>query len=182
MLKAITLCGSIRRESHNSILARAMGQKLTKLGNEVNNIDLINFPLSMFNADFERSEGEPKAAVELAHLFAKADIVFIASPEYNGSLSPLLKNTLDWISRQRIGPYHRAVFGVGAASPGKMGGIGGLGHLREILGKMGALVAPTSLGVSFSADAFDSEGNLTDMQTNKRADELIAQLTGISRT
>jgi len=179
---ALTLSGSIRKNSHNGRLASLMGEKLTFAGLQVNNIDLKDFPLALFNADEEEKCNDPESAIKLADMFAKADIIFIASPEYNGSLSPLLKNTLDWISRQRVKPYRRAIFGVGAASTGKMGGVGGLAHLKEILGKMGALVAPISLGVGFSNDAFDENGRLLDNPTNQRADMLIEQLMSISRS
>ncbi|MCF6325886.1 MAG: NAD(P)H-dependent oxidoreductase [Devosiaceae bacterium] len=182
MANALTLSGSIRKNSHNGRLASFMGEKLTLAGMEVNNIDLKDYPLALFNADEEEKCKEPESAIQLAEMFTNADIIFIASPEYNGSLSPLLKNTLDWISRQRVKPYHRAVFGVGAASTGKMGGVGGLGHLREILGKMGALVAPISLGVGFSNQAFDESGRLLDNPTNQRADMLVEQLMSISRS
>ncbi|VAW23096.1 hypothetical protein MNBD_ALPHA11-614 [hydrothermal vent metagenome] len=182
MANALTLSGSIRKNSHNGRLASFVGEKLALAGMEVNNIDLKDYPLALFNADEEENCATPESAVKLAEMFAKADIIFIASPEYNGSLSPLLKNTLDWISRQRVKPYHRAIFGVGAASTGKMGGIGGLAHLREILGKMGALVAPASLGVGFSNQAFDENKRLLDKPTNQRADMLVEQLMSISRS
>jgi chromate reductase, NAD(P)H dehydrogenase (quinone) len=159
-----------------------MGSLLHQAGADVTNIEMAHYPLALFDADFEKTKGEPEAAIALAQLFAGADIIFIASPEYNGSLSPLLKNTLDWISRQRVKPYSRAIFGVGAASPGKMGGIGGLGHLREILHKLGALVAPVSLGVGNAGDAFDSAGQLNDEATRNRADRLVSQMMGISRS
>ena len=181
MLKAITLSGSIRVDSTNSKLAKAIGEKLSSAGVDVNNIDLADYVLELFNEDSEAANGEPKPAVELAGLFAEADIIFIASPEYNGSLSPLLKNTLDWISRQKVGPYKHATFGVGAASPGKMGGIGGLGHLREILGKLGALIVPMTFGLGGAFNAFDETGNFADEATSKRADNLVKQLMSISR-
>lgn len=181
MAKALTLSGSIRKNSHNGRLASFVGEKLALAGMEVNNIDLKDYPLALFNADEEENCAKPESAIKLANMFAKADIIFIASPEYNGSLSPLLKNTLDWVSRQRVRAYQRAIFGVGAASTGKMGGVGGLAHLREILGKMGALVAPISLGVGFSNEAFDENGRLIDSSSNQRADSLVAQLRSISR-
>ncbi len=181
MAKALTLSGSIRADSSNSRLAKAIGAKLSAAGADVTNIDLADYTLALFNEDSEAANGEPDAAVTLAQMFAQADVIFIASPEYNGSLSPLLKNTIDWISRQKVGPYKNATFGVGAASPGKMGGVGGLGHLREILGKLGALIVPMSFGLGGSFNAFDDEGNFADDATSKRADNLVKQLLNISR-
>jgi len=181
MVNALTLSGSIRKNSHNGRLASLMGNKLELAGMQVNNIDLKDYPLALFNADEEEKCKEPEAAIKLADMFAKADIIFIASPEYNGSLSPLLKNTLDWISRQRVKPYSRAVFGIGAASPGKMGGVAGLGHLRDILNRLGGLVIPTSLGVGNATSAFDENGQMVDVLALKRANDLIRQLTAVSR-
>ena len=181
MLKAFTLSGSIRADSTNSRLAQAIGTKLSDAGADVTNIDLADYPLELFNEDSEKANGEPDNAVKLAHMFAEADIIFIASPEYNGSLSPLLKNTIDWISRQKVKPYSHATFGVGAASPGKMGGVGGIGHLREILGKLGALIVPMSFGLGGAFNAFDEAGNFADEATSKRADNLVKQMLNISR-
>ncbi len=181
MLQALTLSGSVRFDSQNALLARAMGKKLAQVGAEVNNVDLADYELTLFNADQERSDGEPENAVKLAHLFTKADIIFIASPEYNGSLSPLLKNTIDWISRQKVAPFRRAIFGIGAASPGKMGGVSGLKHLRDILTSVGGLVAPASLGVGNSSSILDKTSLFMEENTNKRADNLVTQLISISR-
>ena len=182
MLKALTLSGSVRVESSNSRLAKAIGQKLREKGVDVTNIDLLNFPLELFNEDSEAANGEPDAAVKLAKMFTEAHIIFIASPEYNGSVSPLLKNTIDWISRQKTGPYKSATFGIGAASPGKMGGVGGLGHLREILNKLGALVVPLTLGVGNSFNAFTENGEFAEDMLDRRADNMVKQLLNIRRS
>lgn len=182
MLNALTLSGSVRTDSSNSRLARAVGEKLILQGVEVNNIDLLHYSLEMFNEDSEATGGEPDAAIALAALFAKADIIFIASPEYNGSVSPLLKNTIDWVSRQKTGPYKNATFGIGAASPGKMGGVAGLGHLRDILNKLGALVVPLTFGVGNSFSAFKENGTFSEDILDRRADNLVKQLLDIRRS
>lgn len=181
MLRALTLSGSVRVDSSNSRLAKAIGHKLEIQKVEVTNIDLLNYPLELFNEDSEATNGEPDAAVTLARMFSEADIIFIASPEYNGSVSPLLKNTIDWVSRQKSGPYKNATFGIGAASPGKMGGVGGLGHLREILNKLGALVVPLTLGVGGSFDAFTQNGEFAEEILARRADNMVKQLLNIRR-
>ncbi len=180
MLKALTLSGSIRQNSHNGRLAQLMGAKLTAAGADVLQVNLAEFELPLFNADLEARQGAPEAAIMLASHFAGADIIFIASPEYNGSVSPLLKNTIDWISRQKTAPYKKAVFGIGAVSPGKMSGMAGLGHLRDILGKLGALVAPGLLGIGHGNEAFDQSGNFSDPALERRADRLVGQLMNIS--
>lgn len=181
MTHILTIAGSVRQGSYNARLAKLMGEKLRVLGAEVEDIDLLDYPMPLFNQDLEGAEGDPVAAAVLAQKFAAADAIFIASPEYNGSLTPLLKNTIDWVSREKVGPFKKAVFGIGAVSPGKLSGIMGLSHLRDILGKMGALMAPTSLGVGNAKTAFGDDGELTDPVQKTRADQLATQMMMISR-
>lgn len=180
MRKILTLSGSVRHDSSNAQLALMMGRKLTALGAEVTDLSLANFTLPLFNEDIEAG-GEPENAIALAALFADADAIFIASPEYNGSLTPLLKNTIDWISRQKGGPYKQAIFGFGAVSSGRLSGVVGLSHLRDILGKLGALMAPTSLGIG-GTPVFDDDGDLADPVQKSRSEQLAEQLMTISRT
>ncbi len=181
MRKVLTLSGSIRQNSYNAHLALLMGKRLRTLGAEVTDLDLTDFPLPLFNEDLEAEHGAPEAAVELAALFAEADAVFFATPEYNNSMSPLTKNTIDWISRQKGGPFKHAIFGLGAVSSGRLSGVVALSHLRDVFGKIGALMAPTSLSVANSAEAFDSNGEFTDKVQGSRADQLAEQLMTISR-
>lgn len=181
MRKVLTLSGSVRHDSYNSVLAQLMGRKLAALGADVTNISLSEYPLPLFNEDVEDAGGEPGEAIALAELFAGADAIFIASPEYNASLTPLLKNMIDWISRQKGGPYKNAIFGIGAVSSGKLSGVVGLTHLRDILAKLGTFMAPTSLSIANSAEAFDKDGELIDPVQKSRADQLAQQLMTISR-
>lgn len=181
MRKVLTLSGSIRHDSYNSHLALIMGGRLRALGADVRDINLGDYPLPLFNEDVEQSQGEPENAVALARLFAEADAIFVASPEYNNSLTPLMKNMIDWVSRQKGGPYKHAIFGLGAVSSGRLSGVVGLSHLRDILSKLGALMAPTSLSVANSREAFDANGQFTDPVQKERADQLAEQLMTISR-
>lgn len=181
MLKALTLSGSTRAGSANFALSRLMGAKLAALGAHVDNINLHDYPLPLFDADLEKAQGEPENALKLAEMFAAADIIFIASPEYNNSLSPLLKNTIDWISRQKNNPYKRAIFGMGSVSSGQLSGVVCLSHLRDILAKLGALMAPTSLSVGNAQTAFDDDGELSNPVQQARSNQLAEQLMTISR-
>jgi len=181
MRKVLTLSGSIRQNSYNAHLALVMGARLRALGAEVTDLNLKNFPLPLFNEDLEADEGQPAAAMQLAALFAEADAIFFATPEYNNSLTPLTKNTIDWISRQKGGPFKHAIFGLGAVSSGRLSGVVALSHLRDVLGKIGALMAPTSLSVANGAEAFDAAGEFTDPVQKSRADQLAEQMMTISR-
>ncbi|RUT30171.1 NADPH-dependent oxidoreductase [Arsenicitalea aurantiaca] len=180
MARALTLCGSIRKGSYNEILRRHVSGKLVEAGAEVEDIDLGDYALPIFNEDIE-AEGMPAAAVALAEKFAAADIVFIASPEYNSGASPLIVNTISWISRQRLGQFRKPVFGLGAVSSGKYGAIVGIGHLRDSLLKLGALVTPTLLGIGPARDAFDETGAPREEAIAKKVDQQVRELIHFSR-
>src|SRR5690606_24072269 len=140
-----TLSGSIRKGSYNRVLQRHMGKKLSEAGVAVTELDLGDFDMPIFNEDLE-AEHTPDSARELAELWRSHDIIFIATPEYNGGSAPLMVNTITWLSRQRPSPFRHAVFGIGGVSSGKYGTIWSLSHLRDSLTKVGALIVPTLMG------------------------------------
>jgi NAD(P)H-dependent FMN reductase len=180
MPKALTLCGSIRRGSYNEILRRYVSKKLGEAGADVEDIDLADYAMPVFNQDLE-AEHMPEAAGELARRFGEADIVFIASPEYNSGVTPLFINTIAWVSRQKHGQFRHAIFGLGAVSSGKYGGVVGIGHMRDTLLKLGALVTPTLLGVGPASTAFDEAGTPTETSILKKVDQIVLELTSFRR-
>ena len=177
---AVTICGSIRRGSYNEILRRYVSGKLRAAGVAVEDLDLRDYPMPIFNEDLE-AEHTPEAAGILARKFAAADIVLIISPEYNSGVTPLLVNTIDWVSRQKHGQWRHAVFGIGAVSSGKYGGVLGIQHLRDALSKLGALLAPTLLGVGPAEGAFDEHGVPTEAAVLRKVDQMVKELTHFSR-
>lgn len=180
MPTALTLSGSIRKGSYNRLLQHHVGQQLHAAGVEVTAIDLGDFPMPIFNEDLEAHD-TPKAAAELAALFTSHDIIFIASPEYNGGVSPLMVNTIAWLSRQRPSPFRHAVFGIGGVSSGKYGTIWALSHLRESLTKIGALVVPTLLGVGPAETSLDDTGTPTEVAITRKVEQIVGELTHFSR-
>src|SRR5687767_6556975 len=112
MLTAITLCGSLRKDAINEVLRRHMSQKLREAGVEVTDLSLADFEMGLFSQDLE-AEHTPEAARRLADQFRTHDIVFLATPEYNGGLPPLVVNTIAWVSRQKPNPFRHAVWGIG---------------------------------------------------------------------
>ena len=134
----------------------------------------------MFNEDLE-AEHTPESAVRLAELFRTHDIVLIITPEYNGGITPLIANTLAWISRQKPSPFRHAIFGIGGVSNGKYATIFSLSHLRDSLSKVGALVAPTLLGLGPYPDVFDADGNPNESGIKWKVDQTIRELTHFSR-
>ncbi|MET0362268.1 MAG: NADPH-dependent FMN reductase [Sphingobium sp.] len=180
MKTALTLSGSIRQGSYNQLLQAHVGRKLEAAGVSVNAISLADFPMPIFNEDLE-ADNVPEAAVQLAELWRSHDIIFIASPEYNGGTPPLLINTITWISRQRPSVFRHAVFGIGGVSSGKYGTIFSLSHLRDSLSKVGALVVPTLLGIGPAEEALDAEGNPTEPAIIRKVDAIVHELTHFNR-
>ena len=183
-VKILALSGSTRRESFNSRLLAAAATMAEKAGAEVTVINLDDSPLPIMNQDLESEEGQPENAARLKQLFVESDGLLIASPEYNSSISPLLKNTLDWVSR-RAGDEPPAVAYKGktvallSASPGRLGGIRGLVHVRSVLNTLGSLVLADQGSVSSAFSAFDDDGNLVNDHDVKRIESVTRQLVDI---
>ncbi len=121
--------------------------------------------------------------MRLKELFAQHKGLMISCPEYNSSITPLLKNTIDWLSRASEGEAPLAAFrgkiaGLLGASPGALGGLRCLVHVRSILGNIGVWVAPTQVAVGKAHAAFADDGSLTDESARKRLAGLINELSG----
>ena len=180
MPTALTLCGSIRTGSVNKKLQDVMDARLAAAGVEVSSITLKDFEMPIFCEDLE-PHAVPEAAGQLADLFRSHDIVFIATPEYNGGLPPLLVNTIAWLSRQKPSPFRHAVFGIGGVSSGKYGTIWAQSHLRDSLSKIGTLVVPTLLGIGPDASAFTETGEIAEAAISRKLDQMVNELTHFSR-
>jgi chromate reductase, NAD(P)H dehydrogenase (quinone) len=178
---AITLCGSLRQESINEVLRRHMSAKLREAGVAVTDLSLADFEMPIFNQDIEDAGQVPESAVRLAEAFRSHDIVLIISPEYNGGVTPLIANTLAWLSRTKPNPFKHAVFGIGGLSDGKYATIFALSHLRDSLSKVGALVVPTLLGLGPYPDVFDADGNPNEPGIKWKVGQVIRELTHFSR-
>lgn len=177
------IAGSLRQRSYNRMLAARGAEVAIALGHKATVADLNHYPLPLYDGDSEAADGPPDAAVRLEALFRAHTGIFIASPEYNASISPLLKNTLDWLSRVRppiaAAPnvFTTRVFALGAASSGGTGGLRGLMALRPILELgLGALVLPNQVLVARAATAFDTEGRLANAETETRLAAVIEKL------
>ncbi len=177
---AITLCGSLRQGSINEVLRRHMSSKLRAAGVAVTDLDLADFEMPIFNEDLE-AEHTPEAAKRLSDAFRTHDIVLIISPEYNGGITPLLANTLAWVSRQKPSPFRHAIFGIGGVSNGKYATIFALSHLRDSLSKVGALVVPTLLGLGPHPDVFDADGAPNESGIQWKVGQMVKELTHFSR-
>lgn len=177
---AITLCGSIRKDSINEVLRRHISMKLREAGVVVTDLSLADFEMPLFNQDLE-PDRVPESAGRLADAFRTHDIVFLATPEYNGGVPPLVVNTIAWLSRQKPSPFRHAIFGIGGVSDGKYATIFALSHLRDSLSKVGAMVAPTLLGVGPYPDVFDADGAPNEPSIKWKVGQIVRELTHFSR-
>jgi NAD(P)H-dependent FMN reductase len=174
--------GSNRSGSWNAKLAGLLVKTLAGMDCRPTRISLRDYPLPIFDEDLETEKGHPESALRLARLFHEHDGVIIVSPEYNCSVTPLTKNTVDWVSRIKadsggqLAPYRRKVFGLASASPGKFGGVRGLFHLRATLGNCGALVIPDQVSVTHAEAAFDEQENLVDAANRRQLDNFCKSM------
>ena len=181
MPKILAFSGSTRHDSWNRKLTQVAADATRAAGGDVTLIDLADYPLPLYNGDLEDHEGLPDNAQRLKALFKAHDALLIASPEYNSSIPPLLKNTLDWVSRQWQGesglvPYQNKVAATLAASPGALGGMRMLPHLRQVLNVLGVLVLPGQFALPLSDQAFDEEGGTLMLKSPARLHALVLEL------
>jgi chromate reductase, NAD(P)H dehydrogenase (quinone) len=167
MPQILVIPGSLRTGSHNARLAALASKELTLAEADVTRISLADYPLPLFDAGLAAEL--PPAAVALKRMVMAHQGVFITSPEYSASVTPLMKNAIDWISRGRdrgepnYAAFKGRVFAIGAASSGSGGGMRSLMALRQILELgCGALVLPEQISVPRADQAFDDMDNLKD--------------------
>jgi len=179
--RILCLAGSARRESLNRKLARLAAEAVRGAGGEATLIDLGEYPLPIYHGDLEAGEGVPAQARELAALIRAHDGLIIASPENNASVSSLLKNTIDWLSRIKDSDvFGGKVAALMAASPGAFGGVRGLYHLRAMLNTLGCEVIATQFLVPRAQQAFDAEGQLVDARSREQLAAQAARLLRVA--
>lgn len=160
--KLIFLSGSVRKESVNKVIAYTAYEIAKNLGADATFIDLKEYNVPIYDGDLETAQGLPENAKKLKKLFIDSDGIFIASPEYNRSVTPLLKNTIDWISRVEndkepwLLAYKNKAFALASAAPGQLGGKRSLEHLEQILTSMGAKVLSKTVSIN---DAYNKVQN-----------------------
>jgi len=183
----VFFAGSAREDSVNKKIARVAAAKATAAGASATFIDLRDYPMPLYDGDLEEREGLPAAAVELKALLRASDGFFIASPEYNSSLPPLLKNTIDWVSRKvtpdepPLAAYKGKVAAIAAGSPGGLGGMRVLVALRMLLGNIGVHVVPQQLAIAGAPGVFDDHGQLTDANQVQALEDVVGQLVSTAR-
>jgi NAD(P)H-dependent FMN reductase len=182
--RILAFAGSLRRESYNKKLIRIAAAGARAAGAEVTLIDLRDFPLPVFDEDLEAAEGLPELARRLKQLFLDHDGLLIAAPEYNSSITAVLKNTIDWVSRpvaqqQPLAEFRGKAAAIMSASPGALGGLRGLVHVRSILSNINVLVLPEQHAVVRAHEAFAADGSLKDAQQQANVERIGARLSAM---
>lgn len=186
--KILVIPGSLRTASHNARLAALAAKELALADAEVTRVSLADYPLPLFDAEMTAEIGPPQHAVQLQRMLEAHQGVFITSPEYSASVTPLVKNAIDWLSRSRgrgeptYAAFRDRVFAIGAASSGPGGGVRSLMALRQILELgCGALVIPEQISVANAADAFDEMDNLKDPSAAAALKAMARRLVELAR-
>lgn len=180
--KILAFAGSTRSGSFNKQLIRVAADAARAAGAEVTLLDLRDLPLPLFDGDLETEHGLPDNAKKLKTLFRDHDAFLISAPEYNSSITGVLKNALDWASRSEtddaleLAAYRGKAAALLSASPGALGGLRGLVHLRAILGNIGVIVLPDQVALPKAHEAFDAAGQLKDERPAKQVTALAQGL------
>jgi len=186
--KILVIPGSLLTASHNARLAALVAKELALAEAEVTRISMADYPLPLFDAEMTAEIGPPQHAVQLQRMLEAHHGVFITSPEYSASVTPLVKNTIDWLSRSRgrgeptYAAFRNRVFAIGAASSNPGGGMRSLLALRQILELgCGALVIPEQIAIANAAEAFDEMDNLKDQSDAAALKAMARRLVELAR-
>lgn len=174
-MKILTFAGALRQDSFNkkvclNVVNFLQAQKLA----EVEYVDLRDFQIPLYDGDTESSQGLPNGVQKLCAKIREADALILSNPEYNGSITGVMKNALDWVSREKpsvsLKDKHVLLL---AASPGALGGVRGLWHTRVPFEVLGCHVYPEMMGFPKAHEMFDSENKIKDEKTQARFEKLI---------
>ena len=174
MARILAFAGSSRTDSFNRRLIRIAAEGAREAGADVTLVELADYPMPLMNEDLETAEGMPEKAASFKRLMLENQGLLIASPEYNSSIAPLLKNAMDWASRSTsaeespLSAYRGKTAVIMSTSPGSLGGLRGLVVLRMLLGNLGVTVLPEQRCISRADRAFEEDGELADKRLHGR--------------
>ncbi len=179
----LAFAGSTRQDSYNKKLVSIAVAAAQAAGGQVTYLDLREFPLPLYDGDLEEQQGLPENVLKLKKIFIAHQGLLISSPEYNSSISGVLKNTIDWISRstpdsneEPLVCFNNKIAVLMSASPGALGGLRGLVTLRSILGNIKVLVLPDQVAVAKAHEAFGSDGRLKNSKQQLTVEALALKL------
>jgi chromate reductase len=179
--RILAFAGSSRRDSFNKKLIQNAATGAREAGAECTVVDLRHYPLPIYDGDLEAEQGLPENAAKLKTLLVDATALLIATPEYNGSVPALLKNTLDWTTRSPkatpdLSPYMGKVAGLLASSPGPLGGLRALTELRRQMANLGCVVLPQQVALRKAHEAFGEDGQIANDAHRAQAHDIGAQV------
>lgn len=180
--RILAFSGSARKESFNKRLLKSAIAAAREAGAEVTIIDLDDYPSPMYHGDLEETSGIPEHAKTIKHMMIEHDGFLLATAEYNSSITPLLKNTIDWASRKESADegnliaFQGKVAGLISASPGALGGLRALNHVRDILGNIGVIVIPKQQAVPKAHEVLADDDTITDDRLRKGVEAVGREL------
>ena len=172
--------GSLRKDSYNSQLLDQAVRLAKAMGASVTLVDLKDYPMPFYDGDLETTQGMPKMAKKFRDMMIASDEIIIASPEYNGSISAVLKNAIDWASRTEDGKASKEAFkgkkfAIMSASPGQLGGATGLNHLRTILVRLGGEVVEKQVSIGSAHTYFNGKDIADSAPLKEEIQELFVK-------
>lgn len=184
-IRVLVVAGSTRTDAFSKKLARAAVHSVAQVGAQATLVDLRDYPMPLYDGDLEAAAGLPEHAVRLRELLKVHDALLVASPEYNSSIPAVLKNALDWLSRPHapepgVSPYRGKVAALLSSSPGALGGLRGLVHLRQILQNVGCTVITEQFALGNAGEAFAADGALVDTAQAKAVAGVVSRLIDIT--
>ncbi|MEO6596392.1 MAG: NAD(P)H-dependent oxidoreductase [Planctomycetota bacterium] len=184
-MKILVIPGSTRTDAFSKKLARAACKLADQAGAQATFADLRDYPMPLYDGDLEVAEGVPDGAVRLRAVVKQNDALLFVSPEYNASIPALLKNTIDWLSRPYaaepgVQPLRGRVAALLSSSPGALGGLRGLVHLRQILQNLGMLVITEQFALGSAGGAFAPDGSLADAKQAATVTAIVQRLVYVA--
>jgi chromate reductase len=178
-LKLLVFSASLRKESLNTQLLKLAVKAIEKNGGTTDYASMSEFDCPSMNQDLEVDDFLPQGAQEFRKRLLENDAFIISSPEYNGSMPGLLKNTIDWVSRFRPQPFNEQHCLLMSASPSMAGGNKALWALRMPLEHLGTNVYPNMFSLAMAHKAFNADGNLADEKLQERFDNNIVSFMSL---
>ena len=179
-LKVVAISGSLRQDSYNKKALHVATRFAAEKGMNIEEIDLKRLGLPLYDADIE-SQGFPESVENIRKIVQSSDVILIASPEYNHSVTGALKNAVDWLSTKKniLDGKTAVIFG---ASTGPFGTLRSQTHLRQILTALNVFVLPQpQVYIRFANEAFDGDGNLVDIKIQNQLKELVVKSLSLAR-
>ncbi len=184
-VRLLVIAGSTRSDALSKKLGRAACKLAEPATAAATFVDLRDFVMPLYDGDLEAAKGLPEAVLRLRALFLQHDALLFATPEYNASIPAVLKNAIDWLSRPNaaepgVSPFKNKVAALLSSSPGVLGGLRGLVHLRQILQNVGCLVISEQFALGNAGAAFSPDGHLADGKQGASVAAVVQRLAHVA--